>query len=1644
MVAIVSGNGLGLSLGSMASLGSRGAWGSANQGRSGEQAYVNASTGNLVLRDQDDLLAGRGLDSLALRTYNSMGRQNDDNGDNWSTGIYAQQLRLVGARNAVGSAIVRTDRDGGEASYAFDADRGVYVSTAGSGAYDTVAYDSATSQYAWIDGDTGAEERYDSVNGKLLKSRDSSGNTLSYTYNGNLLASVSTASGETTYYDYSGNNLSQVRTVTVNAGVSQTQTRVHYGYDASNRLSAVTIDLSPADNSITDANVYTSAYTYDGASQRVASVAQTDGTKVAFTYVQVGTESRVETATDALGNVTRFSYDTAARRTTVVDPMGLRTQFDYDAQGQIVKVTAPSITGVSETTTFVYSATGDLTQSVDAEAHTIDMAYDASGNQIFQRDSAGNTVTRSFDARNQLQTETTYVVPDPDGSDPASAGQPLTSRNVYDAAGKNQLRFTLSADGRVTQFIYNAYGQRTSSIAYGAATYDISALAPTTTLTEAQLVAWVGTQDLTQSMRADTAYDVHGRVQKTTSYGTVDASGNGVADAGRSITQYVYDQAGLLLKTISALNGTTQYTYDGLGRRLTALDASSQLTVTQYDDAGARTAITLANGLTTVTTFDRAGRPISVQQRSAVYANLGQTAYFYDADSRLRMTQDATGVRQWMYYDEIGRKVGDVDAAGMLTEYAYDKTDCLTRTVVHTVAVDTVALVDESGRPKELTLSSIRPVPNGDDQTAWRLYDLAGRLVKTVDASGAVTELAYDGASRLVRTTAYATRVAAVNLGAAPTLASIAPPPNAADRVTRTFFNGDGLLIATLDGEGGLTENQYDGAARLVLVLCHATAAPAALQVAGTLAQLRPASNRGDQRTVYLYNDKGQVAGVVDAENNLTETVYDGDGNVTRTIRYTTQLAGIVVPTAELASLRPASSAEDQVSTWVYDKLDRIVQSTTAEGTQSRFVYDSAGHLVSSSQGFGTTDVRTLNARFDIQGRLVGALTAEGGALLTGSLTQDQIDAIWAQYGVATTYDAAGRRVSETDQNGHRTLFYYDVDGRQTRTVSALGEVSERQYNVLGQLVSTRQYGSRIALTGLAGGLEDATFSAALASIRNAQLDSTQTYTYYTTGTQASSTDALGNTTTMAYDAFGETISETAPLSSGTTRTDTSTYDRRGLRTGTTADAGGIAATSAAAYDAFGRLVSSTDANLNVRRQVFDRVGRVVQTIDRSAAFRSTAYDAFGRVLTQTDADHQTTTYSYSTSGRSVTVTTPEGIAATTVHTRFGQTYSVKDGKGQITIFTYDRDGNLKSSKTPLTITSQSFDKSDRLIETVDARGVRVDYTYDAGDRILTRTLDPAGLALTTAFAYDAKGEQISVTNPSGTVTTTRFDLGGNRGGTGDRPGRLGIAYRMDVRPPREGADDDRPGRHGQPVQLRQAGAPHERTNRSDGPGHQAELHLRQQWRGRGGHRRGRRGYTIRPRRNGSRHMARRSGRRRRAHRFRCGRTGPANRRVRVAHCRRGAALGCDGSADPVSRRRIAGKGCHRRPSLRPQWPAAVHGGWHGRGAGDPLRRQRQRHGQHRIRRCGRSGRVGRQQRPCRHARRDAGSPSPHGVRPTRSRRLQRRRRRRRHAIRVRREWQRDEDRCPRHARRRRSVAQHGRGERRRSDFDLRVRHGEP
>jgi len=827
MVAIVSGNSLGLSLGSLATLGGRGGVGSAQQGRNGESAYVNVANGNLVLQDLDDRLVGRGLDIATVRTYNSQGLFDDDNGDNWRVGAHGQKVVLTGTAGTAGSTLARTDRDGATAVYAWSASRNLYVSSAGAGAFDTIAYDAANARYVWTDGSSGLVERYDaSGQGRLLFAVDPNGNTVSYSYNANgTLKSVVDANGEATYFDYTGTNLTQVRTVATGGA---TLTRVRYAYDGANRLSSVTVDLSPEDNSVADGKTYVTTYNYDGTSKRVASVTQSDGTALAFTYVLSGSSYKVATVTDALGQITRFAYDSASSTTTVTDPQGARSTFLYDADGNLLQVrqgvTAGNAAGLSQVS-YRYDAAGNVTGMTDGEGRELAYEYDANGNLLKEVDSAGNTHTRTYNSANQLLSDTIYADASVSrGVFSKDAALPETTRYVYAPGNALQLRFVVTAQGNVTEHRYDSYGQRISTIRYVGSAYGVSTLGTTDVPTQAQMLAWLGGQDPSRTERVDYAYDARGSLSSATTYGEVDATGAGTtATAAR--TQYVYDQHGNLLQKIEPSGGgTTTYVYDGLGRVLSvsapSLDGvTANTTVTSYDDAGGRTSVTVASGLVSISAYDKAGRLVSVTQQSAGSGVLGTTTYAYDKNGNLLMTQDPTGVRKWMLYDEANRKIAEIDATGALVEYVYNASGQLRQSVAYATkltAQKLAQLLDGAGKPTTAwaadntttSLATLRPATAAQDQRVWRFYDNVGRLTWQVDALGYVTQTTYDGASRILAVTQLAKPIdvapllkgANIDLGVDPsTLGGISLSVNNAES---TSYGLIAVLTASVDGAG--------------------------------------------------------------------------------------------------------------------------------------------------------------------------------------------------------------------------------------------------------------------------------------------------------------------------------------------------------------------------------------------------------------------------------------------------------------------------------------------------------------------------------------------------------------------------------------------------------------------------------------------------------------------------------------------------------------------------------------------------------------------------------------------------------------------------------------------------------------------------
>jgi len=1395
MVAIVAGNGLGLFNASLNSLGGSGAGGQGLLGQAGGQALVNSSNGNLVLRFTDEQLAGLGQDLLHTRTYNSQGAQSDGDADGWRWDG-ERSLTLSGTLNTPGSQFVRTTGDGHQAVYQWNG--AAYQSSERDGAHDTLSWDAGNNQLVWTDGTRRTVERY-TASGQLQSVTDANGTRISYGYDANgRLNSVKDSSGQELVLNYNAaGKLERLDTRSTTGGALTQQ--VYYEYDSQGRLTRVSTDLSPDDNSIADGNVYSTTYSYDGNSFRIASVSQSDGTTVGFGYVQTGSDYRISSVTDASGTTT-FTYDTVNRRTDVLNGLGQQWSYFYDAQNQLIEVQSPAVNGQRLSTRYAYNADGQVTQITDGRGNSVTYQYDANGNRILERDSAGTTVARTYNADNQLLNEIRYssaaIWNAATGSwtePPVSSAQ--VTRNTYDS--NDRLRFKVDGRGQVTEYRYNADGLPIQEITYGDALFNLNGLAINASLSEADLSTWASARDKTRSSLTELSYDYRGNLSRRVTYGAVNAAGAGVLDGSASINEYIYSPYGQLLQTLTVRGtGRDQKTilssvvYDGLGRVISQTDASGTR-ITAYNGTNHTVAITNSAGLTVTQAYDGLGRLVSLSE-TAANSVPRVTQYAYDAAGRQSMVQDPTGVRSYTLYDEAGRVSALVDGTGAVVEYSYNAAGQRIQEKRYATLVDTSTWYNGTVVTKVL-VSEIRPASTATDRTTTLTYDSAGRLSTSTNALGTVTTFSYDSLGQLVK-------------------------QQSGDRSTRFFYDASGHQIGQLDAEGYLRENIYDASGRLIQTIRYASATDASVRDTGTLDQLRPAVGN-DLSSWYYYNAAGRQIGSVDEKQFVTETLYNEATNTQVTLRYATAYTASITAGTDFATIKSAvAGGTKQTTTTAFDAQGRVGQRIATDGTITTYEYDVAGRLVRETQAQGTTDERSTRTLYDAFGQTIGKLLGEASARITVGMSDTDVAAIYAQYGLTYRYDTAGRVASASDALGNRTLSYYDADGRLTHVINALGEVSETRYTAFGEASEKTRLTNRLATTDLAtlkGGLLTAPVSTLVQAIRNANSDNRTQATYNLLGLKETSVDALGNQIRYTYNAFGEQVTSLRSGIDGTSVSESLSYNKRGELLARLEDVGGLSRSTSTVYDAFGRVVRQVDGRGQFSTISYADSGRMIVASNPLGQNQVSEYDAFDRILRQTDALGQVTAYRYDDANRTLTVTTPDRVSVSTVKNRQGQTLSVTDGTGNTSTYSYDKNGQLLSSSDALgrttrnaydaaghllsvtdalgratlygydavsrtvtrtdannTVTRYTFDGQGRKVRVVEAEGLAgqriTDYGYDRSGQVLTITQDPTGLQLLTTYTYDGLGRQVqlvrgTVANPNQQTVLVVFDNLGRR-----------------------------------------------------------------------------------------------------------------------------------------------------------------------------------------------------------------------------------------------------------------------------------------
>ncbi|WNO11314.1 hypothetical protein [Teredinibacter sp. KSP-S5-2] len=1245
-------------------------------------------------------------------------------------------------------------------------DPSITTPTDGTGQGSTTTVVGDQFEWIWTDGETRTEERYSGGSGWIQSSRDLSGNGFDYTFDGDRLTQVTdVVTGQKTELVYGiDNRLSELKT-TNSGGASVRQ--VAYFYDSLGRLSQVKTDLT-LDNSLTDVdsagrdNVFTTTYTYDGDSSRVQTITQSDhyhantgprstDASVRYEYALLDGSYKVVKAVDQNG-IVEFDYTattTAVRKVTgtgVVLESSTHTIDEFDRVISIETISNSTIhpsgdparrqhvayeyldnKGVDEdkVTRVVVSViragtSGALDTVTDTRFEYVE------GRLVKEWDALGNTVAYGYDDHNQLTSITRYEI----ASLTAPSGAE-TDRLIYDIAGN--LRFTVSAEGNVTEQRYTAAGLVEWSIKYAGAGYTVGTAAPTLV----ELTTWAEAQGLSQAEVTYFHYDNLGNLdKKVEGVDSITTSGDPIYGAGAAVSEYIYSEYGELLQTISLTGAArTERTtlesseYDGMGRVKSAM-VNGITTSTTFNS----NTITIENaqtGVVSVSTFDGRGRLINISQTGGDQTR--ETKYVYNEAGRLAMTENAEGERSYTFYDGIGRVTHSVNSAGEVVEYRYDimggESPLISREIHHEARVDTSGwFVNGQVVPTKIET----PYITNKDRNLWKDYDGAGRLYRTrevyspkVGVVAKAVEHEYDGAGRIIKTTE-------------------------GDRVTRFFYDDDGRLVGTQNAKGIVTQNHYDNAGRLIGTTQYSQEMPFTETDFQTLINAH-ASQLERLHTFNYYDNQGRLVGTLDSQGFLTETVYNAAQRKTEIKRYHNHVpdATTITLSSTLADVKAVVGTEHDLTVSYYDTYGRIDSTVTSDGTVSRNYYDDAGRIVRAVNAEGTTDQTAVRTRYNAFGEITGVVLGEGEVTLTGIPTDAQINAAIDQFGTKYRYDGMGRKIEEIGPNGQKSLFYYNNEGRLTYVVNALGEASKTTYNSFGQVETVQVLTTAISnMTGLVGG--DITtdlitrFNAAAAV--TPVMETHQQYNKI--GLVTKSTDALGLETDYFYNRYGELEHLDTPTGTGTEKARTTySYDALGNNTYVYRYLNSTDSVFNRNYfDGFNRLYRTDDENNHQIHYDFTEKGRKITVTDSLGRTSTTVTDFKGRQLEVTDALGKITSYNYDDVNRVITVTTPENVTLTTWQTRTGQTLKVRDGEGNEIHYSYTKDGQIKTvTDAAGNITTNNYDNSGRLHQVIDAENRVVEFGYDAANRLIDKTVDPSGLALKTHYTLDALGRQVDI-----------------------------------------------------------------------------------------------------------------------------------------------------------------------------------------------------------------------------------------------------------------------------------------------------------
>ncbi|MFL6125309.1 LamG-like jellyroll fold domain-containing protein [Actinophytocola sp.] len=492
----------------------------------------------------------------------------------------------------------------------------------------------------------------------------------------------------------------------------------------------------------------------------------------------------------------------------------------------------------------------------------------------------------------------------------------------------------------------------------------------------------------------------------------------------------------------------------------------------------------------------------------------------------------------------------------------------------------------------------------------------------------------------------------------------------------------------------------------------------------------------------FTYDDNGFQSTITDELGKSVTLTQDARGNVTA--RKTCRTSG---------SCQTAYFEYTPVGTNLTDpRLDKVIASRDARSSaatdntyRTSYTYTTRGDLETQTTPDGavvrhtyTTDSTPAYGGGNTPAGLVLTTTNPRNAVTAYAyFSNGDLAEIRTPTGLITrfTYDVLGRRVTSTQISdsfpaGVTTTVAYDKLSRPTVQTgpSVRNEISGKTHR------------SQITTTYDADGNPT---EAEAVDLTGGDQTRTATLLYDDHNRVVRLTDAEGDETSFAYDAFGNTTRMVDATGVNyeyayTTRNKLAEVRVRGWHgdpDGAEPGPKDYLVLASYAYALNGELASSTDAMGRTTRYTYYDDGLLNQTIaePRDLVLARNEYDAAGNLTRQTTAGNRVTTYETDAVGRRSAMTAdPTGLARRTT-------------------WAYDLNGNV----TQVGMTGRESNTGE--FDDLTAAEV-VDFGYDATGLQTSETVHTGSEDLTTAYGHDQRGLVTSSTDPAGATWNYRYD----------------------------------------------------------------------------------------------------------------------------------------------------------------------------------------------------------------------------------------------------------------------------------------------